>query len=311
MTNYGKLMGYEIETISGSAWQKLYHMMQNKGYTTAGKISLNQFLNGKGNDAVIKIIDQYCPTKYHIKPVLSSARNIVFFAREHIGGFADRNKKHLEFAERIIKGMRFGGYKVHARYISDMVAKPFPVPVGSEVQTLKITDDYDVHVVFEPLSMEHIKFEPIGLTSDVHGPSGVGLPIKSCNGDLQHFASEEPIGMEVDTEYKRRINGLYDKQYHKGKGKYGVVLEENKAIGYNGRLDHLAEELMDGLQYIEHNRDILKSHEDDVIDVISTLMLMRHSVMPSHAGLFLQSIKKLQGSLQRLVGDDNEDEQGR
>lgn len=69
--------------------------------------------------------------------------------------------------------------------------------------------------------------------------------------------------------YRDAVINRLDKQINKGKAKYGMTLEDNTELTMNERCDHLAEELIDGLQYIEH----LKTLEAERKPVMETLLL--------------------------------------
>ena len=94
-------------------------------------------------------------------------------------------------------------------------------------------------------------------------------PCASCT-DKNHWKSIE-IGAEdvpqcpAETEsgefmcayqkpcvYRKAIDGLFDKQFQKGVEKYGVTLEENDTLTTEQRIEHLEEELADGMVYCEH-----------------------------------------------------------
>lgn len=61
--------------------------------------------------------------------------------------------------------------------------------------------------------------------------------------------------------YWGNICELNAKQETKGKSKYGVSLEDNTTLTRKQRIEHLEEELIDGLKYCEH----LKAIDDDGI----------------------------------------------
>lgn len=61
--------------------------------------------------------------------------------------------------------------------------------------------------------------------------------------------------------YWENICELNAKQENKGNNKYGVPLEENTTLTRKQRIEHLEEELIDGLKYCEH----LKAIDDDGI----------------------------------------------
>ena len=52
--------------------------------------------------------------------------------------------------------------------------------------------------------------------------------------------------------YQKAIERLFDKQFQKGVEKYGVTLEENDTLTTEQRIEHLEEELADGMVYCEH-----------------------------------------------------------
>ena len=72
------------------------------------------------------------------------------------------------------------------------------------------------------------------------------------------------INMLLDVEhsdYWENICKLNARQEIKGKSKYGVPLEKNTTLTRKQRIEHLEEELIDGLKYCEH----LKAIDDDGI----------------------------------------------
>lgn len=56
--------------------------------------------------------------------------------------------------------------------------------------------------------------------------------------------------MGDDNKYWSKVTQVYLKQRHKGLSKYGKPLEENK-LDIIDRLNHIEEELVDALMYIE------------------------------------------------------------
>lgn len=71
----------------------------------------------------------------------------------------------------------------------------------------------------------------------------------------ESYAGNESVG------YWNNICKLNAKQEEKGNKKYGVPLEENTTLTRKQRIEHLEEELIDGLKYCEH----LKAIDDDGI----------------------------------------------
>lgn len=62
-------------------------------------------------------------------------------------------------------------------------------------------------------------------------------------------------------DYWANITAIKDKQTKKGIDTYGQTLEENTAMSIIERLEYLEEELVDGLMYLEHIKEKVKSHE--------------------------------------------------
>lgn len=60
------------------------------------------------------------------------------------------------------------------------------------------------------------------------------------------------------TRYIKNIILLLNKQANKGIDKYGVTLEDNTTLSTEQRIEHLQEELIDGLQYCEHLKAVYK-----------------------------------------------------
>lgn len=58
-------------------------------------------------------------------------------------------------------------------------------------------------------------------------------------------------------KYWSNVCKMQKKQTKKGLKKYGQVLEENTEMTIIERLEYLEEELIDGLMYIEHIKEML------------------------------------------------------
>jgi hypothetical protein len=74
--------------------------------------------------------------------------------------------------------------------------------------------------------------------------------------------------------YKQIIMDRIDKQIEKGLNKYGQTLEDNQDMTTLDRIDYLAEELVDGLQYIEHLKVQYKQNNNYRMDIIETVGMM-------------------------------------
>jgi hypothetical protein len=82
-------------------------------------------------------------------------------------------------------------------------------------------------------------------------------------------------------EAKLRRNEYYDaivdrltRQNEKGLKKYGYMLQDNTELTIDERLEHLAEELTDGLQYIEHIKTLNAQVVDTLILNVSTMIIL-------------------------------------
>lgn len=65
---------------------------------------------------------------------------------------------------------------------------------------------------------------------------------------------------DSDNPYWERIEAIAKKQREKGLSKYGVGLEKN-ALSILKRIEHLEEELIDGLMYCEWIKETIKEME--------------------------------------------------
>lgn len=74
--------------------------------------------------------------------------------------------------------------------------------------------------------------------------------------------------------YKAAIIGRLDRQIDKGLHKYSMALEDNVELSINERLEHLAEELTDGLQYIEHFKAGKRAMVVALTESITSLTIM-------------------------------------
>ena len=97
------------------------------------------------------------------------------------------------------------------------------------------------------------------------------LPCSHCRGTIPHgnlyyskcadfYEREEP--KESKNPYWERICELADKQRSKGINKYGKGLEYNSADAI-ARINHLQEELIDGLMYCEWIKEKLAELEGE------------------------------------------------
>jgi NTP pyrophosphatase (non-canonical NTP hydrolase) len=99
---------------------------------------------------------------------------------------------------------------------------------------------------------------------DKESAKGIGIPgdsmkdaIKAAE-KLAEVAQKAAETKKEDTEekedpvYALRIEDKIRKQVQKGRKKYGVTLDQNTSLTTEQRIEHLEEELIDGLMYCEH-----------------------------------------------------------
>lgn len=84
-------------------------------------------------------------------------------------------------------------------------------------------------------------------------PSGqVPSTTASVRWKLGESIMDEENKREEEPVYAQRIEEKIRQQVQKGKKKYGVTLDQNRTLTTAQRIEHLEEELIDGLMYCEH-----------------------------------------------------------
>ena len=66
-----------------------------------------------------------------------------------------------------------------------------------------------------------------------------------------------PLRVEPADTYWSRVSAINARQEEKGLAKYGQHLEDNTTLTREQRIEHLEEELIDGLKYCEHLKEVL------------------------------------------------------
>ena len=64
--------------------------------------------------------------------------------------------------------------------------------------------------------------------------------------------------MEDNKKYWTRVCKIQEKQTEKGIFNYGQILEDNKTMTIEDRLNAIEEELIDALMYIEHLKEVIE-----------------------------------------------------
>lgn len=98
-------------------------------------------------------------------------------------------------------------------------------------------------------------------------------------------------------EYWDNICKLNARQESKGKSKYGVPLEENTTLTRNQRIEHLEEELIDGLKYCEH----LKAVNDDGITANDYQRAAMRTAGDDESGYLLNGVMGLCGEAGEVI----------
>lgn len=84
-------------------------------------------------------------------------------------------------------------------------------------------------------------------------------PCAGCGDGLNYEPAKAVAvdsGEHVNSAYRENVVRMIDGQIEKGYSKYGVLLEQNKTLTFKQRIEHLQEELIDGLMYCEHIKEI-------------------------------------------------------
>lgn len=97
---------------------------------------------------------------------------------------------------------------------------------------------------------EKCKFRDFSKTDEPCADCGNGLNWEEVRRAIKE--SGEP----VNSVYRESVVGMIDGQVEKGYFKYGVLLEQNRTLTMMQRIEHLQEELIDGLMYCEHIKAI-------------------------------------------------------
>lgn len=104
--------------------------------------------------------------------------------------------------------------------------------------------------------------------------------------------------LEVEHSYYwENICKLNAKQEIKGKSKYGVPLEENTTLTRKQRIEHLEEELIDGLKYCEH----LKAIDDDGITANDYQRAAMRTAGPNPEDYLLNGVMGLCGEAGEVI----------
>lgn len=107
-----------------------------------------------------------------------------------------------------------------------------------------------------------------------------------------------------DNAYRQPIIDRLDNQTNKGIDKYNTLLHENP-LPMPERLEHLAEELTDGLQYIEHIKSGNRKLIGKLVDIVADLTIVGGGMSGDNRREIISIAKKLNGVMKELAGDAN------
>lgn len=216
-------------------WRAIYSTLTSQGFESVATIETGVGVeDGDINRYLLEALDEYPMDQYQHKYEYTNRQNIIVFVRAHkVKVFKEEARRFGEVAERMKASMHNAGFKF-ARYL--IYATP-----GLMNETMNSFKGHECQWVdFQLTKYQSVK----------------ALYVKEI--ELQEPIGEEfleEIAVSRGGEYKKRIVNRVDKQMSKGVDKYPTILEDSTNLGFNERLDHLADELTDGLQYIEHLRD--------------------------------------------------------
>jgi len=112
---------------------------------------------------------------------------------------------------------------------------------------------------------------------------------------------QEEQGEDVNI-YRRRIIERLDQQIDKGKSKYGYQLQDNVELTFKERTEHLSEELTDGLQYIEHLKELRRNETDKLLDILTAFTMFGAKVENKNREEYIDIIRKLNTVIGEMVG---------
>lgn len=85
-------------------------------------------------------------------------------------------------------------------------------------------------------------------------------PCRSCKNASRYEQAESCPNSFFRTKYEKGISDLFRRQIEKGLNKYGQTLEDNVTLTTAQRIEHLEEELADGMMYIEHLKEAISGN---------------------------------------------------
>jgi hypothetical protein len=104
-----------------------------------------------------------------------------------------------------------------------------------------------------------------------------------------------------ESKYRSAIVERLDKQTHVGLGKYATLLQDNN-LNTMARLEYLAEELTDGLQYIEHTKESVSEVFDDIAGIASRIMVVSGSCDPQVRNMLIEIARDANNLLGKVMG---------
>lgn len=249
-------LGLEMKNVSLSEWQSTYNTLVNlHGFESVATINTEVATDDEVNNNLLEAINQYPPTEYQLKFKMTNRRNIIVFARKHkVGAFRKEAERYAEIWDRMKRSMHNGGW-----ILAHMVVTP-SIHLKEYLEEQYMDNNHEIEWVTVTLT-NHYYIKALFIKK-IHSVELQPVP-------MDELATPSKRGM-----YKERIVGRIDKQNDKGIDKYPQALEDDEEMGINERLDHFADELVDGLQYIEHLRDGFECTIQKQIELTAAIMSM-------------------------------------
>ena len=140
---------------------------------------------------------------------------------------------------------------------------------------------------------------------------GYADPCANCEGFGNWTEAAEKTGGEQkpaeDAEagtvsrYRDNIGKLFDRQIQKGLDKYGVPLEENDTLTTEQRIEHLEEELADGMMYCECLKAAISKASMSADDYQRAALRTARTDEFSHDELLLNGVMGLCGEAGEVI----------
>lgn len=87
------------------------------------------------------------------------------------------------------------------------------------------------------------------------------FPCSECKNNPLTISDDDMFMKRAEKSvYAENVCAMIFKQMNKGVSKYGVLLEDNTTLSGEQRIEHLEEELIDGLMYCQHLKNSMRDN---------------------------------------------------